>query len=217
MSARQSSSGASVQQGTGLPTGTTVKSYLPSNQVYEAVLDRIFPRDRKGQIYVIFLRFAPSGRAESQITIKGDFAGSEVLESTVIGNSTIVATLEGFLRRGGAESDLDQMAKLVAVRTRAVAANSSQAATWASEFLDALSASLPALRAERERAERTRLQDMVLDGTRYSVWYRQGAVENYSLSFAFDDSDSLEAAGGTLPVARWMNAVRLAIGKLPTR
>jgi hypothetical protein len=181
-----------------------------SAATYQGVLDKVFARDRLARSCNLFLRFEPSSRPESQIAIRKSLTATEVSE-LVLADSTGVGNSLARLVQSGAREDVDEMARKFSVRTRIVHVPDAQVTVWINGLFESLPAAFPVLRSERQRAEREQLQSMMMDGTRYSIWYSQGPIQQYQLAFSFDDYDADGKPGGALAVTKWMNTIRRAV------
>jgi hypothetical protein len=183
--------------------------HLISEQAYHAALDEVFPRGDAGGLdveYQLILRFEPSRHLESQIVIRA-FADRRV-EAVLyqpVGRSVWDVSNEQVVQ-GGTDS-VTQIASRVRVQRQDCGVSWEVAHGWQSSFFQYLASSLGLLRAAARRYERTGTSEVVLDGTRYELWYTQGMVQLHWRFMDVEVDDS--GATGSAPLPRLMNDVRL--------
>jgi hypothetical protein len=205
--------GGSFRQTTqGVPAGTVVYPRYLDRSMYEAVLDKVFAKEHSGRLFNLFLRFAPSDGTESQIAVRADSDSVVVTEERPENGAAIHAVLDKYVQEHASVS-IDEMAKLIRVQRRSVQVSPAEVANWLDGFFSALVAAAPQLAATRQQAQHDGVQKMVMDGTRYSIWFEQGPVDQFELALYFDDINSTGEPGGNLAIANWMNRIRLAVAR----
>lgn len=186
-----------------------LKTYkVVSHETHERVLDILFQRDEANRDYDFILRFAPSFAPESQIVVKRRFGKAEVVEYTSL-SGNIYGKLNNVMANGGKE-DAAEMAKLVQVKKRVIEVPTAQVRQWRKSLANSIGATMKALEQrdiEDERGNGT----ITIDGTFYYFWYTQVTGD---ISFNLLDHEiSDRKVTGLLALVRWMNTVRLDIGK----
>lgn len=185
------------------------KSYrVVSRETHERVLNIVFQRDEASRDYDFVLRFEPSFAPESQIVVRTAANKVEVVEyASLSGN--IYRKLDSVMANGGKEDPVE-MAKLIQVRKRLIEVSHAQVAQWRRSLADSVAASMKAL--ERRSVESARgIGTITLDGTFYHLWYDQVGSH---LSFGLLDHEVRDReVTGELELVRWMNSVRLNVGK----
>lgn len=199
-----------VECGSELPLqeGALNKYKVVSEGTYTRVLDSVFPRDQAKGDYGFALRFKPSFAPESQIVIRRALNKVEVVEYTSL-SGNIYRNLDSIMAHGGKE-DAVEMAKLIQVKRRSIEVPIAQVKMWHSSLLNSISASVKTFKQRGEESERG-IGTLRLDGTFYDLWYNQGIGD---ISFSvYDQEISDREVTGELKLVRWMNTVRLDIGK----
>jgi len=181
-------------------------------ETYYSVLDAVFPRsdpDTSKTIFEFVLRFEPSSHATSQIVIRNRGDKTEVIEYTSP-DGNIFDKLNEALGHGRKE-DAVALAKLIRVKRREIAIPEAQIKSWHNDFFDSLTATEKTLQQKDEEALKTRSVTLVLDGTTYNVWYKQG-LNKSSLSL-YDVEVDTPGSDGELKLVQWMNSIRREVAK----
>jgi len=192
-------------------------SRVISQAGYNRALDILFPRDTYSRdqttrtVFALILRFKPSFRPETQIVIKRKLDGVEVVEYTSL-DGNIYSKLNDALARAGYEDAAVEMAKLIRVRRRMVEVPERRVKQWHKDFLNSMGDSAKALKRRSRQFDKDGTLTVAVDGTFYDLWYEPG-VDEMSFSVYDEEVDDLHPTGD-LRLVRWMNAVRLEIGKL---
>jgi hypothetical protein len=180
---------------------------IVSTETYNRVLDIVFPRDEpatSGIIFEFVLRFEPSFHATSQITIRKRFDKIEVIEYTSP-EGNIFDKLNEILAHGG-KDDPVAMAKSISVNRREISILDPQVKRWYATFFEGLGTTQKTLNELGEQSDRDRTVSLLLDGTTYDVWYKQG-VNTVALSL-YDVEIDRPGADGELKLVQWMNSIR---------
>jgi len=181
-----------------------------SQEIYNHVLDILFPRDEAAKNYLLVLRFGPSLHPESQIIIKGGSDKVEVVEYTSL-NGNIYNQLNKFVIQGGKEDPVE-MAKLIKVHRRSIEVTPSEIKKWHAGFLSSFANLSKSFQNQTKQLNKDGGITIVLDGTLYQFWYSQG-VGRTSFS-VWDEEVSDEQPNGVLKIVQWMNSVRHIVEKL---
>lgn len=181
-----------------------------SREIYDRVLDILFPRDEPASNYCIILRFRPSLHPESQVVIRKNLDKVEVIEYISL-SGNIYSKLDELMSHGGKE-DAVEMAKLIKVHRRSIQVPNAQANQWHTNFLESLGELVKTFRKRSDEFDKAGTIDVVLHGTFYDLWYSQDVSE---MSFSFYDEEvSDQQPNGILKTVQWMNAVRRDVEKL---
>lgn len=181
-------------------------------ETYNSVLDAVFSRDDPDTSKTIFefvLRFEPSFHPTSQIVLRNRGDKTEVIEYTSP-DGNIFDKLNETLAHGGKE-DAVAMAKSIRVKRREIAIPEEQIKRWYNSFFDSLAMTEKILQQRGEEALKTRSVTLVLDGTTYNVWYKQG-LNKSSLSL-YDVEVDTPGSDGELKLVQWMNKIRREVAK----
>lgn len=184
-----------------------------SRETYLQVLDTVFPRndpDPSKTIFEFVLRFGPSFHVTSQIVIRNRGDRTELIEYTSL-DGNIFDKLNETLARGGKE-DVTTLARSIRVRRREILIPEVQIRGWYGQFFEALEVTGKTLKQNGEESLRTRSVTLVLDGTIYEVWYKQGLTE-ISLSL-YDVEVDTRGSDGELKLVQWMNSIRREVSRL---
>jgi hypothetical protein len=183
-----------------------------SREIYLQVLDTVFPRndpDPSKTNFELILRFEPSFHVTSQIVIRNRGNRTELIEYTSP-DGNIFDKLNEILARGGKE-DVATLAKSIKVRRREIVMPEAQIKSWYGQFFMALEVTGKTLRQTGEESLKTQSVTLVLDGTIYDVWYKQGLSE-ISLSL-YDVEVDTTGSDGELKLVQWMNSIRREVAK----
>jgi hypothetical protein len=189
-----------------------------SEATYRRVLDILFSNFGEEEedvrtFMILTLRFAPSSHPESQIVIKTSRGDIQVLEYTS-SSGNIYRRLNDALARGERE-DPSELAKQFSIKKRTIDVSARQVRQWHGGFLDALSRTKGVLQKKANRFERTGEETLAVDGTFYDVLYKQG-LNRIALRF-YDYEIMKSTRNGEFEMVRWMNSLRLQVGKLGSR
>lgn len=189
---------------TGDPSKQIPTLTVLSPKTYQEVLDLVFPRNilkDQNSDYAFVLRYEPTFRAESQITITGRGENIEVVKYTALDGS-IEARLSDMVRRGRKE-DARRMARLIRIQKQYINVSSQDIKRFHESFFDSLRLS-----------ERARLDDaknrlnITADGTGYRLWY-SGQTEVQS-EFGGSNITTLTRQDES-PLLDWMKGVYLKV------
>jgi len=181
-------------------------------EVYYAVLDAVFPRndpDTSTTTFELVLRFEPSFHATSQIVIRNRGDKTEVIEYTSP-DGNIFDKLNEALGHGTKE-EAATLAKSIQVKRREIAMPEAEIKGWYKDFFDSLTATGKTLQQRGEESLKTRSVTLVLDGTTYNLWYKQG-LNKTSLSL-YDVEVDTSGSDGELKLVQWMNHIRREVAK----
>lgn len=181
-------------------------------EIYYAVLDTVFPRndpDTSKTFFEFVLRFEPSSHETSQIVIRNRGDKTEVIEYTSE-DGNIFGKLNEALAHG-AKEDAATLAKSIRVKRREIALPEAQIKGWYKDFFDSVIATQKTLQQTGAESLRTRSVDLVLDGTTYNVWYKQG-LNKTSMSL-YDVEVDTPGSDGELKLVQWMNRIRREVSK----
>ena len=187
-------------------------SPVVSRETYLSVLEAVFPRndpDPSKTLFEFVLRFRPSFHATSQIVIRNRGDRTELIEYISL-DGNIFDKLNETLARGGKE-DVTALAKSIKVRRREILIPETQMKAWYERFFEAVEVTGKTLKQNGEESLRTRSVTLVLDGTIYEVWYKQGLTE-VSLSL-YDVEVDTAGSDGELKLVQWMNSIRREVAK----
>jgi hypothetical protein len=181
-----------------------------SRDVYDAVLDIVFPRDSPdpSKTYSsIIMRFKPSFDVERQIVIRNTSGSYEVLEYEAI-DGNIYGRLNHLINEGRSTKP-EEMAKFLKVSKHTINLPRQQVENWHAAFLNSVARSLDKFRRSLEELEKEGTVTLPLDGTIYELWYEQGM--NKIAFSVYDVELTKPEATGDLPLVRWMNMIRLEV------
>jgi hypothetical protein len=184
-----------------------------SRETYLRVLDAVFPRndpDPSKTIFEFVLRFRPSFHVTSQIVIRNRGDRTELTEYTSL-DGNIFDKLNETLARGGKEN-VTALAKSIKVRQREILIPETQMKGWYDRFFEAVEVTGKTLKQTGDESFRTRSVTLVLDGTIYEMWYKQGLSE-ISLSL-YDVEIDTSGSDGELKLVQWMNSIRREAAKI---
>ncbi|HXQ35597.1 MAG TPA: hypothetical protein VN843_16390, partial [Anaerolineales bacterium] len=179
---------------------------------YNSVLDAVFPRndpDTSKTNFEFVLRFEPSFHATSQVVIRNRGDKTEVIEFTSP-DGNIFDKLNEALSRGVKENAAI-MAKSIRVKRREIAIPEAQIKGWYDDFFGSLAATEKTLQQRGEDALKNQSVTLVLDGTIYTVWYKQGL--NKSSLTLYDVEVDTPGSDGEFKLVQWMNRIRRYLTK----
>lgn len=181
---------------------------VASEETYYKVLDLVFPRDvlnKPNLRYAFVLRYEPTFRAESQITIAAQGEEIEIVKYTSL-DGNIDLKLDEIVRRTRRE-DAEQMARQITIQKQYIKMSRTDMRILYDQFFDSLRSS-----------ERTRLgtiPDRVIitqDGTGYRLWYKgQGDIQ-YELH---GSSINVPTRPDESPLLEWMKTVYKKVQAMP--
>lgn len=191
-----------------------VKSYpVVRQETYTQVLDIVFPResiDPPVNVFTFVLRMSPYSEPESQITIKRNVEGIEVIEYKAVDKGIYTRINE--LLANGAREDPKELASAIRVTRRVVRVPPAQVARWYTGFFNSLTRTVNVLRTKGQEFERSGTQTIFLHGTVYNLWYEQGLNE---MSFSLYDVDPIHVRSGTeFKLVQWIELVRKDIQRI---
>lgn len=184
-----------------------------SEQTHYRVLDILFPwqypTSDKADFFIV-VRFQPSFAAESQITISKFKDKVDVTEyKSLSGN--IYDELNKMLAKTCKE-DAAEMAKQIRVEAKTVNISSAKVSQWHNNLLTSFGTTFSIFRQRSQRLDKSREVSVVLDGTFYQLWYKNG-LDKTELNFYDEETDDSRISG-ILPTVQWMNTVRREIQKV---
>jgi hypothetical protein len=188
-----------------------IAGYVVDIETYNKVLDLVFPRKvlLNGWRYAFVLRYKPSFDAESQITIMNRAGDIEVIEYTPV-NGSIYLQLKNILRKIG-DFNAEGAAKQIKIKQRVITFTPEMVKRLRESFYDYL---CMAARHEKEvTTEEIKEVNLLMDGTRYLLWYR--GQTNIELDLYGSDINE-QPLSNESPLITWMKDVHRAINKLPT-
>lgn len=195
------------------PRSQSQRSYpVITRDTYLRVLDAVFPRDDPDPSQTVFefvLRFRPSFHVTSQLVIRNRGDRTELIEYTSL-DGNIFDKLNETFARGGKE-DVTVLAKSIRVNRREIVISEAQIKGWYDRFFEAMEVTGKTLKQTGEESLRTSSVTLVLDGTIYEVWYKQGLSE-ISLSL-YDVEVDARGSDGELKLVQWMNSIRREVTK----
>ena len=193
--------------------GVAVQSKLVSSDGYARILDMIFPHDSVSSLKVGFtmvLRFEPNQGSESQLLFRVWHDGHVAATSYTVKGGSAWNLANDYMARTGKEDDA-AISRSIAVEEKQLKVNLAEVERWHAGLFETLRASDSYLQKTATEYAKDGTREAVLDGTRYELWYWQGETE---LHWDFSDIDLNDApTRANLPLARWMNAVRIAAVK----
>ena len=190
--------------------GGTTESKLMSEGGYTHLLDAVFPREKIASLkvaYAMVLRFEPNEGPESQRLFRVWHDGHIDAQLYTIKSGSAWSLANSYIARSGKE-DVAAIAPLIPVEKKQLELSAAEVEQWHTGLFGILRASDSALQSAAAEYAKNGRREAVLDGTRYQFWYMQGETE---LSWSFSDIDVKDTlARANLPLARWMNSVRVA-------
>jgi hypothetical protein len=184
-----------------------------TEQAYDQVLDRIFPRELfagRNLAYTMILRFTPSFAAESQLVIRVGLDKSVEARLYAVERRSAADTAEEYVKRTG-QQDIVKIAAAIEVTERRLQVDFQEVERWHSQLYDALDSSVRELKRSAAEYLKSGTVDVVLDGTTYDLWYAQGTLESH-WRYVDVDANGREVV---VPLTRWLNMVRSAAQKRP--
>lgn len=196
--------------GTANPQGVSGTTTLISDGAYVQLLDTIFPRESPVSLkiaYTMILRFEPNEGPESQLLFRAWYDGHVDAELYSVKNGSAWSAANSYIAKSGRE-DIAAIAPLIPVEKKQLTVPANEVQQWHAGLFDTLRSSDSALQKSAAEYAKDGSREAVLDGTRYQFWYLQGEAE---MRWNFSDIDINDArARANLPLARWMNMVRMA-------
>ena len=196
--------------GAAAPQDATTGSTLISEAGYAHLLDAAFPRENIASLkiaYTMVLRFEPNEGPESQLLFRVWHDGHIDAQLYTVKSGSAWGLANNYIARSGKE-DIAAIAPLIPVEKKQLELSAAEVERWHAGLFDILRLSDSALQRAAAEYAKDGSRDAVLDGTRYQFWYMQGETD---LRWSFSDIDVNDAlARAYLPLARWMNTVRIA-------
>jgi hypothetical protein len=183
--------------------------YVVGPEIYDQVLDSLFPRPQQPVGgYAFVLRYMPSLGPESQITIVARQGQFEVTEYTSVDGS-IEAQLNRIYRRMP-YANARMMAKRIKVVKRIIDVTPEEARKWRDSFYHSGSVTFNDDRLYYQGKPTT----LILDGTRYELWYAGLVKINYdSVASGIDSRGAADEESFTV----WMKTVYTRVQALKRR
>jgi hypothetical protein len=170
---------------------------------YDSILDLVFPwpeADLRRHVVTIAMRFRPSFSPESAIVLRFDDQGRATVTYSKAG-----IRISRFLSRSGV-SDMGDRAVLeraLQVETKNHTLNPIVAGQYLDDFWNAL--------ARSPRRIQETAGKFQLDGTNYELRVTTGLVKWH---LSIQDEETQNEINGEMAIVQWMNAIRVAIGKI---
>lgn len=196
--------------GTASPQGVSGTTTLITDAGYVRLLDTIFPRESPVPLkvaYTMILRFEPNEGPESQLLFRAWNDGHVDAELYSVKDGSAWSAANNYIAKSGGE-DIAAIAPSIPVEKKQLTIPANKIQQWHAGLFDSLRSSDSALEKSAAAYAKDGSREAVLDGTRYQFWYLQGEAE---MRWNFSDIDINDApARANLPLARWMNMVRMA-------
>lgn len=190
--------------------GVVGQPKLVSADSYARILDLIFPHESVPSLkvaYTMVLRFEPNQGPESQLLLRVWHDGHTEATLYIVKSGSAWNLANAYVSQARKE-DVAALARSIPVEKKQLEIDSGRVDRWHTQLFDSLRASDSQLQKDAAQYAKDGSRDSVLDGSRYEFWYSEGETD---LHWTFSDIDVNDLpTRANLPLARWMNAVRVA-------